>query len=181
MSAMSLGRRARAFIMTRSSGVASGTRTPCTRAHWTRCTTSFSKDKPPRTMSTSVPVCLCRTRSARVLRANANASGRRGANPSFFPQERNSAHRASSSHTRVSTSWVSRGRPCSEAATPPTIAPGTFAACNHETRSAIARRKGGRCLALGKDAPSESRPQTIGFSRLSCPHGGTSKHLGRGH
>lgn len=115
MSPRSRARCAMAFITTRSSGAGIGTTTPATRRRLARAISSCSNGSRPRLTSTSMPLGSWRSRSTRLRRANATASGRRARMPWAARAARKSSHASSSTRTSASMSPVTRGEQRHEA------------------------------------------------------------------
>lgn len=122
-----------------------------------------------------------RSGSTRVRRANATASSTRAVKWNAVAAARNADHWAWGSITSTSTSWVRRGRPRSDAATPPMIRPRTSPAWSHAMRSRRAASNGARGSDSAIVGQSELAPALTGRGSLDRDRRGPSQRLGRGH
>ena len=161
-------RCATAFIIIKSSGAGNGTRTPATFTRNARATVSSSNGKAPNTISASMSLGPCVTSRTRALCANAKASFRRGRKPCRLPSLRNSFQCSSERSTRASTSRVTRGRPRSEAATPPITTPERAQPVTRQ-QDRLTRRGAGQGVPF-----SYARRRAFSESVPSCPHLGRS-------
>ncbi len=166
ISSRSFGRRATAFMMSKSSTLGSRTSMPPTTCAVPLSMADCSNGNPPKTMSRSIAERVCRRSNTRLWRANPNASGMRGTIPYRAAPSTADDHASSGSMANASMSRVSLGRPRIEEATPPMMTAGMRVSSSHFTRSASAAWSDAWRRSTTQGLPP-TRPSLTDFANLT--------------